>query len=177
MDVEQKAATLALFTQLAEKYDEIEFHHGDCIGSDAQAAIAMDAVRRHLIDYFGSRAGCTIRIICHPGYPPNHPKETKFRAFTNFNDEIREPKPFVARDHDIVDETEEMIATPVSANEEIRSGTWTTVRYARKRKRKITILLPKKTKKFDPHALPAKTNAVLGETNLYGPTHRQRGVR
>jgi len=117
-----------------------------------------------------------VRIVCHPGYPPNHPKETKFRAFTDFNDEVRELKPFIARDHDIVDETEQMVATPVS-EEEVHSGTWTTVRYARKQSRQVTILPPKKTPKFDPHAMPVKTNAVAGEGNLFGPSHRQRGVR
>lgn len=177
MDVEQKTDILVRFTQLAQQYDEIEFHHGDCIGADEQAAKAMNAVRQQLIAHFGSNPPCIIRIVSHPGYPPNHPKETKFRAFTDFNDEVREAKPFIARDHDIVDETEEMFATPVSDDEEVRSGTWTTVRYARKQERKITILYPKKRPKFDPHAMPVKTNAVTGEAPLYGPTHRQRGVR
>jgi hypothetical protein len=69
-----------------------------------------------------------------------------------------------------------VIATPVTEDEEVRSGTWTTVRYARKQDRKVTVLNPKKAIKFDPHALPVKTNAVAGETNLFGPTHRQRRI-
>ncbi len=174
MDAFQKESIALLFTQLFREYDEIEFHHGDCIGADAQAATILNQLRE---EQTWSMNHCAVRIICHPGYPPNHPKETKFRAFTDFNDEVRDPKPFIARDHDIVDETEKMVATPVTEEEETRSGTWTTVRYARKQGREITVLPPKKTPKFDPHALPVKTNAVAGETTLFGPTHRQRGIR
>jgi hypothetical protein len=170
MDEFQKQSTALLFTQLFREYDEIEFHHGDCIGADAQAATILNDLRH-------SQTRCHVRIICHPGFPPNHPQETKYRAFTDFNDEVRDPKPFIGRDHDIVDETEEMVATPVSEDEEVRSGTWTTVRYARTQDRKVTVLNPKKTPKFDPHALPVKTNVVAGETTLFGPTHRQRGIR
>lgn len=170
MDDFQKESVALLFTQLLREYDEIELHHGDCIGADAQAATILNDLRH-------SQTRCRVRIIAHPGFPPNHPKETKFRAFTDFNDEVRELKPFIGRDHDIVDETEEMVATPVTEDEEVRSGTWTSVRYARKQDRKVTVLNPKKTPKFDPHALPVKTNAVAGETTLFGPTHRQRGIR
>ena len=178
MDADQKAELVVLFTRLVGEYDEIDFHHGDCVGADAQAARLVDLVRRNLIREFGPNPSCRVKIVCHPGYPPNHPEVDKYRAFTTCNDEIREPKPFIARDHDIVDETDEMIATPVSEVEERASGTWTTVRYARKREKKVTVLNPKKLPKFDPHALPpVKTNAVSGETNLYGPTYRQRGIR
>jgi len=170
MDDFQKQSIALLFSQLLREYDEIEFHHGDCIGADAQAATILNDLRH-------SQTRCCVRIICHPGFPPNHPKETKFRAFTDFNDEVCEVKVFIGRDHDIVDETEEMVATPVTEDEEVRSGTWTSVRYARKQERKVTVLNPKKTLKFDPHALPVKTNAVAGEATLFGPTHRQRGIR
>jgi hypothetical protein len=172
MDEFQKESIALLFTQLLREYDFIEFHHGDCIGADAQAATILNDLRN---SHYSTRT--RVRIVCHPGFPPNHPEETKFRAFTDFNDEVRDLKPFIARDHDIVDETEEMVATPVTEDEEVRSGTWTTVRYARKQNRKVTVLNPKKTIKFDPHAMPVKTNAVAGETNLFGPTHRQRGIR
>jgi hypothetical protein len=102
------------------------FHHGDCIGADAQAArIAKD------IGFY---------LICHPGHPKDK-NNTMFRAFTDFNDEVREAKPFIARDHDIVDESNTMVATP--AGEEVpRSGTWTTVRYARKRRKSLHIIYP-----------------------------------
>jgi len=92
------------------------FRHGDCVGADAQAArIAKD------IGFY---------LICHPGHPKD-PKETKYRAFTDFNNEIFEPKPFLERDCDIVDGSGVLVATPYQDYEVRRSGTWTTVRYAR----------------------------------------------
>jgi len=176
MDALQKESLVTLFNQAVQENDEVEFHHGDCIGADAQAARLMDLVRRNLIRVHGPNPSCRVKIVCHPGYPPNHPEETKYRAFTTFNDEVRDPKPFIARDHDIVDETDKLIAAPVSKTEETRSGTWTTVRYARKKNKPYVAIYPVEITKFDPHAMP-QTNAVAGETNLYGPTHRQRGLR
>jgi hypothetical protein len=92
------------------------FRHGDCIGADAQAArIAKD------IGFY---------LICHPGHPKD-PNETKYRAFTDFNDEVLEPKPFLVRDRDIVDGSGVLVAAPYQDYEVRRSGTWTTTRYAR----------------------------------------------
>ncbi len=139
MDDLQKISLGVIFSGLRDEYQIVEFHHGDCIGADAQAA--------KIAKQFG------FYLICHPGYPPKNPKETKYRAFTDFNDEVLEPKPFIERDRDIVDVTDKLIAAPVSQQEETRSGTWTTIRYAKKRGKTITILNPKKVKRFDPHSL------------------------
>ena len=103
------------------------FVHGDCIGADAQAA------------KFAKALGFT--LVCHPGHPKDK-NNTMYRAFTDFNDEVREVKPFLVRDRDIVDETEQMIATPAGRTEEVRSGTWTTVRYARKQFKAVHIIYP-----------------------------------
>lgn len=104
------------------------FVHGDCIGADAQAA------------KFAKALGFT--LVCHPGHPKDK-NNTMYRAFTDFNDEVREVKPFLKRDRDIVDAVETMIATP--AGEEIRaSGTWTTVRYAKKQDRPVHIIMPRR---------------------------------
>jgi hypothetical protein len=139
-----------------------EFHFGLCIGADEQAAVIAKMLG--------------FRVVAHPGLASN-PTNLMYRSDWIGSDEVRDPKPFIGRDHDIVDETEEMVATPVSEDEEVRSGTWTTVRYARTQDRKVTVLNPKKTPKFDPHAMPVKTNVVAGEIVPFGPTHRQRGIR
>lgn len=89
-----------------------EFHHGDCIGADAEA---HDIVR----EFFPN-----VKIIVHP------PSKTKTQAFRK-GDESRISAPYIARDKDIVNESEYMIGTP-HCEEIIRSGTWTTIRYARK---------------------------------------------
>ncbi len=83
-------------------------HEGDCIGADERM---VDIFRDHMI------------IIAHP--PINEDK----RAFAWY-DEIREPKEDIPRNHDIVDESGLLIATPKEPEEVVRSGTWATVRYA-----------------------------------------------
>lgn len=118
---------LAEHLSYLKKLGFTHFHHGDCIGADAQAA--------KIAKQFG------FIVVAHPGHPRDK-SNTMYRAFTDFNDEVREVKPFIKRDHDIVDETERMIATPAGCTEEIRSGTWTTVRYARKQGKKIHIIYP-----------------------------------
>lgn len=100
-----------------------EFHHGDCIGADAQAA---NLVQQHFPN---------VTII---GHPPINPCK---RAF--FESDISwEPKDYLVRNHEIVDEADLMIATPYEENEQRRSGTWATVRYARKIGKPIWIILP-----------------------------------
>jgi hypothetical protein len=102
------------------------FHHGDCIGADAQAA------------RFAKALGFI--LVCHPGHPRDK-SNTMYRAFTDFNDVMHEVKPFIKRDHDIVDAVETMIATP-AGEEEIRSGTWSTVRYAKRMGKPVYIIVP-----------------------------------
>jgi hypothetical protein len=102
----------------------IEFHHGDCIGSDAQA----DEIARE----FG------FKMVIHP------PVNPVARAFCDSRgpSELREPLEYLARDKQIAWECFILLGTPRSANEEVRSGTWATIRYARKLKRSILIVQP-----------------------------------
>jgi len=99
-----------------------EFHHGCCIGADSEA---------HQI---AKEMG--FRIVLHP--PINQSKQD----LTLVGDETRTPKDYLDRNHDIVDATDIMIACPKSNSEELRSGTWATVRYAVKTGRQICLLLP-----------------------------------
>lgn len=101
--------------------ERMDFHHGDCIGADEEA--------------FDLALELGFYIIQHP--PINKYK----RAFTDA-DEIREPKPYLERNHAIVDETDILIACPGETTEQLRSGTWATVRYARKQNKKIVIIYP-----------------------------------
>lgn len=90
-----------------------EFHHGDCIGADAEA----DAIARQL----------GIAVVIHP------PTDSSRRAFcVRPGDVVRAPRPFIERNHAIVDESQQLIAAPKSDVEALRSGTWATVRYARR---------------------------------------------
>lgn len=96
--------------------------HGDCVGADVQFhRICRDA---------GS-----IWIV---GHPPDNDSQ---RAFCEF-DEIMPPKPYIARNHTIVDNCDVLIAAPHQRKEIRRSGTWATIRYARKQDRQLYIVLP-----------------------------------
>jgi len=54
----------------------------------------------------------------------------------------RKAKPYLARNQDIVDETEVLIAVPAQKKEIVRSGTWATIRRARKAGRLIYFIFP-----------------------------------
>lgn len=86
-----------------------ELHHGDCIGSDREAHYIA---RKH--EY--------IWLIGHP------PTDETYRAFLEF-DQIRVPQEYLVRDKRIVIESNILVATPKNAFEELRSGTWATIRY------------------------------------------------
>lgn len=95
-----------------------EFHHGDCIGADA---IVHNIIMSN-----------NIPIIIHP------PKDNKARAYCHSNT-ILPTKDYLQRNRDIVDCTDILIATPSTKEEILRSGTWSTIRYARKIGRPIII--------------------------------------
>lgn len=105
-----------------------EFHHGDCVGADEQAA----AVARSL----------GYKIIGHP------PLVEKLRAHFP-SDEETAPLPYEQRDQAIVDAVMNMLATP-HGPEVRRSGTWMTIRYARHRKVPRLIIEPDGTYHLDP---------------------------
>ncbi len=97
------------------------FHHGDCIGADATA---------HDVARNVSHA----RIVGHP------PDKSVIRAFKKC-DLLRGELPYLVRNRNIVDATDEMVATP-DGPERQRSGTWSTIRYAVKKGRRVNIIWP-----------------------------------
>lgn len=91
-----------------------EFHHGDCVGADEQAHQLLKWMRT-------ARDTPRVRVILHP--PDNPSKRANCRA-----DEVRKALPYLERNKEIVDETQFLIATPKGTEEELRSGTWATMR-------------------------------------------------
>jgi hypothetical protein len=98
-----------------------EAHHGDCIGADATF---------HAI---ASEIG--IPVVIHP------PNTDAKRAFCK-SSQTMPPKPYLVRNHEIVDSSDVLIATPKGFVEELRSGTWATIRYARKQGKRVFIVFP-----------------------------------
>lgn len=86
------------------------FVHGDCIGADEQAYNTAKVLRY-------------TTICC----PPINPAK---RAFTE-NDYSIEPMEYLERNKQIVYLSRLLIATPKGFKEELRSGTWSTVRFAK----------------------------------------------
>jgi hypothetical protein len=99
-----------------------EFHHGDCVGADADA---HDIAR-----------GCGAYIVVHPG--PNDSQ----RAGCKADEECRRGVSFFARNRDIVNDTDLIIATPRLMQLEEQGGTSYTVRYARKVGKTVYIVWP-----------------------------------
>jgi hypothetical protein len=121
----QQKRLLELFQFLVGMGAE-SFHHGDCTGSDA---VSHDLAIRAGFDH----------IVVHP------PNLSHYRAFCDTTPPkgitLREAKPYLTRNRDIVVESAILVATPKS-DEILRSGTWSTVRYARQCDRAIYIILP-----------------------------------
>jgi predicted Rossmann fold nucleotide-binding protein DprA/Smf involved in DNA uptake len=115
-------------TELARLLDEKfrmnlgEFHHGDCLGSDAEAhAIAIEK---------------GWRVVIHP------PDKSFARAYCTGAVDTLMPSPFLERNHRIVNLCNVLIATPEYHVEQLRSGTWATIRYARQQQKQIIIINP-----------------------------------
>lgn len=156
----QKTELEALLKKLKEEgFDE--FHHGLCIGADEQAAILAKSLG--------------YRVVARPGLAKD-PTNLLYRSDWTGSDETLEAKPFIERDREIVDAVEHMLATPLSREEVIRSGTWTTVRYARKVGRQIDLILPPFVPPKFATAPPSRTNAIAGQDQTTLP-HMKRGVR
>lgn len=98
-----------------------QFHHGDCIGADATAHDLARSVSH-------------ARIWGHP------PNKSVIRAYKQC-DWLAPERPYLDRNKDIVHATERLVACP-DGPERQRSGTWSTIRYARRQGRPVTIVWP-----------------------------------
>jgi hypothetical protein len=117
------AAQKKVFQGMISLYQPSGFHHGDCIGADAQA---HDIVTE--IIGFGI-------ITIHP------PIDNRKRAYKK-GYKIEEEKSYLDRNMDIVMASDILIATPKDYEEKVRSGTWATIRYANKARLKTIIIYP-----------------------------------
>lgn len=108
------------------QYLDFYAHHGDCSGADAE----FDGIVRLV-------SGCRGVVI--------HPSNASSRAHCRVElprDALRDVKPPLDRNQDIVDESDRMIATPSQTAPQPRSGTWATIRRALASGKPLAILLP-----------------------------------
>jgi len=120
------------FIYFLEQYQPIsEFHDGNCIGSDIHARRILFETLKHPIEFHIHPS--TLNSFVKP-FRPN---------LTKINHKIIEypVKPPLERNHDIV-KVNVLFATPKENLEVIRSGTWATIRYAKKWNIPVYILYP-----------------------------------
>jgi predicted Rossmann fold nucleotide-binding protein DprA/Smf involved in DNA uptake len=99
-------------------------YHGDCIGVDEQ------------VHDIAAKLGFKINI-----YPPI---DERFRAHCIIGNVLiaDAPRDYMTRNRNIVNACEHLLVVPESAVELLRSGTWSTYRYARKVHKQFTIITP-----------------------------------
>lgn len=124
----RKGMTKDQFSKIRQFLDGLEFiaNHGDCEGGDED-----------------------FDVICHDLGAERHlfPSTSKTRRFSERERPERcimaqAPKEPMARNPDIVNFSEIMLGGPGMMEEELRSGTWATIRYARKIRRPVVIFWP-----------------------------------
>jgi len=117
-----------IIEKLKLTFNIIEFHHGVCKGIDEQSHFI---IRDLIID---------CKII---GHSPENQSFISLKAFKDLD--IKYHKyPYLIRNKNIVDKVDLLIAIPNTNDEIIRSGTWSTIRYAKKKNKKIIIIYPNK---------------------------------
>ena len=111
---------------ISELTEMTEAHHGDCIGADITFHILVEDTRPD--------------VAIHRHMPENTTKQAKYSTCNVLPYVDYEPKPYLERNHDIVDACDVLIACPRTLEEELRSGTWATVRYARNTGKPVAII-------------------------------------
>ncbi len=101
----------------------LEVHHGGCRGADLEFHALARPHRRHVHPGPGSsRSGDVVYPVpCHGSGGRG--------------------SPYLVRNRDIVDACEVLVAAP-GGPEVVRSGTWATIRYARRVGRPVVLLRP-----------------------------------
>lgn len=122
MTAQQRAALGGVFAAMSPAL----FRHGCCVGADAQAAVMADALTPRPTIF---------------GHPSDISQMTSDAALA-VCDDTAQPEPPLDRNRHIVDGCDVLVACPKGYAEEQRSGTWATVRFARKVGRPVTIIWP-----------------------------------
>ena len=109
-----------LLLDIYNSYDSfVVLHHGDCIGVDAE----VNKMARAL------------------GYTTiAHPCDIREKRAFSISDETLEPEKPLVRNRSMVDASTFVIAAPAQDEEVLHSGTWATIRYARKKGKNVRIL-------------------------------------
>jgi hypothetical protein len=118
------------FIMWVKTHPPSEFHHGCCLGADEEAWECVSS---------WADLGIENRpvIVAHP------PKNRSFMSVSalDLSDEKRKPDEYLVRNANIVNACDVLAACP-KGPEETRSGTWSTVRRARRARKPVVIFWP-----------------------------------
>lgn len=111
-----------------------EWHHGKCVGVDGEA--------HAIIRQYQPNA----KIVLHPPIKPELEADVE-------GNEIRERKPYLTRNRDIVNETDAMFIIPKEFERQSSGGTWYTYDYALQAGKPVMVIWPDGTisKNGEPH--------------------------
>ena len=119
------AQALETFEAVLQEHPELEeLHHGDCVGGDEQIHMMVQNIVPE------------VRLVIHP------PINEDLRANCKGAYKVLPKKDYMSRNHDIVNTSEVIVGFPNGNHEIIRSGTWATLRFARKKNKKIIVIYP-----------------------------------
>lgn len=128
MTPSQKTAVVRILERCGSKYGSLDGHplvgHGDCKGADEE----FDEIARTL--------QCVRHIF------PSNLEQTRAHCEKRGAIEISLPAPPLTRNVWIVDRSFVLIATPRESVEVLRSGTWATIRRARKSNVRLLLVTP-----------------------------------
>jgi len=115
-----------VFTNYIKRERPTILDHGGCIGGDAQA---------HAITRYVLRLACLVNVWPTDG-------EWCARIPESEGVVVHDPMPPLDRNRVIVNRVDVMFIAPLTAFEQIRSGTWATYRYARTVGRQVIVCTP-----------------------------------
>lgn len=120
----QKGMSDSQKAQLRDTLERLEakiIHHGGCVGADTECD---DIV-------------CQMSHIARVVHPSDMPTK---RGLWHAGAEVLDAKLPLERNKDIVDACDILLAAPAQRHEIQRSGTWATVRYAKRTDKEVIIL-------------------------------------
>lgn len=125
----QKARVMELLARIEARAPGAphEFHHGACVGADEEACgIALATLGN-------------VTVIAHPSGLPGMCNPSAIVL----SHKVLPVKPPLDRNRDISDASETVISTPGGSEEaNPRSGTWSTIRYARRNGPVVYVVFP-----------------------------------
>lgn len=126
----QRVNLRTVLIKIHEQFGVDEFHHGDCVGADAEA---------HKIACELDGAGRIIHI-----HPPDNPTHRAYceNVCVKKVYEVYGECSYIARNIDIVRSTDILIVSSKTVHEEVRSGTWATYRSAIRNGKTVVKLWP-----------------------------------